>query len=214
MTTKTLKSVMAALSVLLSFSVHAHEVEVDGIYYFLNWDQTATVTYKGGDHWSNYSGSVVIPASFVNEGITYAVTSIGEMAFNDCWDLTSVSIPNSVTSIGNLAFSNCESLTNVVIPNSVTSIGREAFYNCSYLTAVHITDLAAWCKISFDNYNSNPLFYAQLLYLNGEKVTDLVIPNGITSIGDYAFISCSGLTTVDIPNSVTSIGDYAFEGCI
>ena len=117
-------------------------------------------------------------------------------------------IPNSITSIGNYSFSNCSGLISVTIPNSVTSIGNEAFYGCSGLTAVYITDLEAWCNISF--HYSNPLEYAQHLFLNGAEIKDLVIPNSVASIGRYAFYGCSGLTSVTIPNSVTTIGNSTF----
>ena len=145
--------------------------------------------------------------------IPNSVTSIGDWAFYKCSGLTSVTIPNSVTSIGQHAFDWCSGLTSVTIPNSVTSIGDYAFRDCDGLTSVHISDIAAWCNIDFDAYNSNPLDYAHHLYLNGEEVKDLVIPNSVTSIGDWAFYGCSGLTSVTIPNSVMSIGDYAFEDC-
>ena len=81
------------------------------------------------------------------------------------------------------------------------------------MTAVYITDLAAWCGIGFNTSDSNPLSYAHNLYLNGELVTDLVIPDSVTSIGWYAFYDCDGLTSVTIGDSVTSIGDDAFRGC-
>ena len=104
-------------------------------------------------------------------------------------------------------------ITSVTIRNSVTSIGIYAFSGCSGLTEVHITDLAAWCTIEFSNSSSNPLSYAHNLYLNDSLVTDLIIPDSVTSIGSYAFSGCRGLTSVTIGNSVTSIGSSAFYGC-
>ena len=124
----------------------------------------------------------------------------------------SYTIPNNVNSIGNSAFNSCR-LTSITIPNSVTSIGEGAFYNC-ILTSVNISDIAAWCKITFaDNSSSNPLHSAHHLFLNGVEIKNLVIPNNVTIIRGGAFYGCSGLTSVTIGNSVTSIGNYAFSGC-
>ena len=141
-----------------------------------------------------------------------SVTSIGDWAFARS-GLTSITIPDSVTSIGEYAFYGCDSLTSVTIGNSVTSIGYQAFYDCDSLTSVYITDIAAWCAIDFGSNEANPLSYANNLYLNGELVTDLVIPDSVTSIGSYAFYGCSSLTSITIPDSVTSIGDWAFYSC-
>ena len=145
--------------------------------------------------------------------ISESVTSIGDYAFRNCGSLTSITIPDSVTSIGNEAFFNCSSLTSITIGDSVTSIGSSAFYNCSSLTSVYINDIAKWCKISFNGSISNPLFYANNLYLNNELITTLVVPDSVTSIGNAAFEGCSSLTSITIPDSVTSIGDDAFRGC-
>ena len=142
-----------------------------------------------------------------------SVTSIGYEAFYNCSGLTSVTIGNSVTSIGKYAFYGCSGLTSITIPDSVTSIGDWAFEGCSGLKAVHISSIESWCNISFGNSNANPLYYAKNLYLNGELVTNLVIPNRVTSIGSYAFYRCSGLTSITISNRVTSIGNYAFDDC-
>ena len=142
-----------------------------------------------------------------------SVTSIGDHAFDDCSSLTEIVIPDSVTSIGDYAFDFCSRLTSVVIGDSVTSIGYEAFRGCSSLTAVYITDLTAWCKISFSGSYANPLCNAKNLYLNNELVTELIIPDSVTSIGAVAFYGCDSLTSVEIPDSVTSIGYQAFYNC-
>ena len=145
--------------------------------------------------------------------IPNTVTSIGSSVFNGCTKLTSISIPNGVTSIEGGTFFDCSSLTSIVIPNSITSIGPNAFYGCHSLTSVIISDIAAWCYISFSGVESNPLHYANRLFLNETEVKDLVIPNNVSCIGNYAFYDCGGLTSIEIPNSVNTIGNRAFMGC-
>ena len=141
------------------------------------------------------------------------ITTIGERAFCNRGSLTSVTIPDSVTTIGDSAFSNCDSLTSVTIPDSVTTIGGWAFGNCSSLTSVYISDISAWCNISFDDSYSNPLSNGCNLYLNNELVTDLTIPDSVTTIGFCAFYNCDSLTSVTIGDSVTTIGNSAFRDC-
>ena len=142
------------------------------------------------------------------------VTSIGSYAFYGCTGLTSVTIPSGVTSIGSSAFSGCTGLASVTIPGSVTSIGDSAFYGCSGLTSCNYTGtLAQWCNISFRSYASNPCYCAKKLCIQGQEIKDLVIPDGVTRIGSYAFYGCSGLTSVTIPSGVTIIGYMAFYGC-
>ena len=123
-------------------------------------------------------------------------------------------IPNSVTSIGDGAFGECSGLISITIPNSVKSIGGNAFAGCSGLQKVIVSDIAAWCGIIFGISNANPLVYAHHLYSDeNTEIKDLVIPNSVTSIGNYVFYDCSGLTSVTIPNSVTAVGESAFQGC-
>ena len=142
------------------------------------------------------------------------VTSIGDSAFFDCRRLNPVTIPDNVTSIGGRAFYGCSGLTSVTIGSGVTNIGDSAFSGCSGLTSVNYTGgIAGWCGISFGSNDANPLYSAHKLYINNELVTELAIPNSVTSIGSYAFYGCTGLISVTTPNSVTSIESYAFYGC-
>ena len=126
---------------------------------------------------------------------------------------TKLTIGDSITKIGLYAFDDFTTLTSVTIGNNVSEIAMYAFDNCSNLTSVYITDLSAWCKITFGNFDANPLNYAKNLYLKGNLVTELTIPSDVTTIKDYAFLNCSSLTSVTIPDSVTSIGNNAFYNC-
>ena len=184
------------LAILSSFSfAYAYDFKVNGIYYNITGGGTKVfVTYQSytnGSYISDYSGNVIIPSSVTYNGTTYVVAEIG-------WD----------------AFRDCTGLTSITIPNTITNIGEDAFRGCSGLIGVYITDFEQWCKTSFNNSNSNPLYNAHHLYLNGVEVKDLVIPNTITAINNYLFCGFSGLVSVTIPNSVTSIGNSSFSGCI
>ena len=132
----------------------------------------------------NSISSVIIP-----EGMT----SIGDYAFSDCENLTDVSIPFGITYIGKYAFRKCKKLTQITIPASVTCIGNCAFDNCLSLNIVNISSLFWWCKITFGDYVfNNPI----QLCLNNEAITELVIPDGINSIGNNTFRNCSSITRV------------------
>lgn len=174
-------------------------------------------------------------SNLANVSICDSVTSIGAYAFYYCSSLINASLGNGITNIGKNAFELCTSLTSINIPASVIYIGESAFNRCNVLNNVYITDLTAWCNISF-SLRSNPLRYAENLYLNENLITALVIPdeitkilpytfNGysslisvtihddVTTIGGDAFSGCSSLKNVSIPNSVTYIGDSAFSSC-
>ena len=175
---------------------------------------TYTLSYDGSKYSVSGIGTATEKNIFIpSEYNDMPVTGIGSYAFDGCTSITSVTIPSSVTSIGESAFNNCTSLTSVAIPSSVRMSGKDAFKGCTSLNDVYITDVAAFLKIYFESYHSNPFNYANNLYLNNELVTDLIIPSGVTSICDYAFEGCTSFTSVVIPGSVNSIGAEAFSYC-
>ncbi|MBE6529135.1 MAG: leucine-rich repeat domain-containing protein [Ruminococcaceae bacterium] len=221
-------------------------------------DRVTSIAYKAFNN-TKFFSSVIIPDS---------VTSIDTWAFEYCNGLKKVTIGNGLTIIADGTFYNCNYLESVVIGekvetickdafsrcynlisvtfkdnNRLKSIGRHAFYGCSSLTGVYITDIEAWCGVSFDigdyEETSNPIMRAKNLYMNGNLVKNLVIPKTVTSISRDAFYGCSCITSITfeagsqltqigyrafsrctgltgslvIPDNVNSIGDWAFEYC-
>ena len=152
-------------------------------------------------------------SSLTTINLPISIKSISRCCFRDCTNLTTMNIPKDVISIGSSAFYGCSSLAFISIPKSVTSIGSVAFCDCKRLKVVKISDLAAWCAISFADQYSNPLYYAGFLEVNDALIQNLDIPNSVILINNYAFISYKDLRSVKIPQSVTSIGENAFSGC-
>ena len=160
------------------------------------------------------SGTFTQCSSLTSITIPNSVTSIEMFTFSYCSRLASFTIPPTVTDIREHAFIGCSSLTSITIPNSLKSIGSSAFTHCNGLKKVIVPDIAAWCDINFSSDGSNPLDYAHHIYSDeNTEITDLVIPNSVKFIKEYAFSGCSGLTSVNISNNVTSIGYGAFSGC-
>ena len=183
----------------MGLSANAEESGTCGpdLRWYLTNDGVLTISGKGEMYdysddnrelWYEY----VIERIIIGDG----VTTIGENAFRDCSNLTSVTIPNSITEIGGRAFDNCSSLTSVTIPNSVTTISDNAFRGCISLTSVTIPNSVTTI--------GNSAFSACI------SLTSVTIPNSIKTIGDEAFQDCGSLTSVTIGNSVTTIGNNAF----
>ena len=175
------------MTLVLPIGACAYDAYINGIYYNFSGNE-AEVTSSNNP--GSYSGILVIPEFVGKDEKTYRVTSIGEDAFLDC-----------------------RTLTSITIPNYLTHIGSYAFFGCRSLTEVHIKDMEAWCKITFGESHSNPLYYAKHLYMNGQEIKDLTIPDSIATINNYAFYNCSDLKTITLPGSITSIGHDAFSWC-
>ena len=194
----------------------------------LDFDVTYQEVTMADGH--TYQCNTTIKNVVIEDGIT----SIGELAFAWCSSLTSITIPDSITSIHTGAFAWCPNLTNVTLQSGVTAICKGAFYECDSLASVTISSsvtsidsLAFYnCRslsditVAFDNpyyasvdgnlFNKNKTKLLQ--YATGKSDTAYTIPDGVTSIGEYAF-NCRSLTSVTIPDGVTSIGKGAFTYC-
>ena len=150
-----------------------------------------------------------------------AVRSIGESAFYQVSDLTSISIPDCVTSLDTRAFSGCSGLASVAIPNTVTRIGDFAFYVCQSLTTITIPgSVRSIGEFAFSASSLTSVIVPASVTSIGESafqdcrnLTSASISNSVTNIGKFAFNRCSNLTSVNIPDNVTSIEAYTFEGC-
>lgn len=150
----------------------------------------------------NYLTEVIIP-----EG----VVSIGSYAFSGT-GLKKLVLPESLTGIGSYAFYQ-SSLKELHFGSNIRTIGASAFHGCTSLSDVYIEDITAWAEIEFSSMYTNPLYYADNLYVNDVLTTEVVLNEGITRIGKYAFANFQGLTGITIPSTVTAIGDSAFRDC-
>lgn len=190
------------LSALLTttLSASAFDLELDGIYYnIISTTEKTVMTTPGNDSGpiNNVVGALVLPETVVIRGESYKVTEIGRRSFM-----------------------NNTALTSVTFPASITKVGYDAFWECPNLSKVEAASLQSWCNIDFEmdegaghGNPSNPLMYASHLFVNGNKIIDLIIPDGITEIKDWVFAYMTGLKSVKMPASVTTIGARAFLGC-
>ena len=199
---------------------------------FCTYD-TATLTvpkgtksvYQNTAGWRNFSRITDGTSSneFSKSGINYIVTSSNTVAVKSIDSyLKSVDIPSSVsnggssyqvTALAERSFEGRSNVTYLVIPSTITSIGEYAFIDCGSNMEVNIKNLSAWCNVTLGNEHSSPLSSAKTLHVDGVAVKNLTIPNGVSSISNYAFYQCRCITSLTIPTSVTSIGSSTFEDC-
>lgn len=213
----------------------AYDFIADSICYNVIGDNEVEVTYKGPQNYSGryYQGDVVVPATVEHDGIVYQVTQLGMYAFTNSNDLTSVTMPEGLKTIKKYSLSNCKLVTHYDIPASVTLIEGGAF-NGSGLERINV-DSANDCYCDVDGVLFNKQMTSILLHPVNRDST-YIIPDGVTTIGDYAFynnykliwvgipegvtaiehgafFNCSRLENIEFPNSLVTIGEEAFRGC-
>lgn len=204
--------------VLIPALVFAKAVEVNGVWYTLNSEdqQAEVVCYPEGEL---YTGDIVIPEHITYDDVEYTVSSIGTAAFINCFNLTSVYLPNSITYIGSAAFNACKNLEKIDIPNSVKKIDNFAFGN-SGIKSIEIPNSVDSLGLDvFGNCKKleSVVVGSGLKNIDGfsgcEKLSSITFSEGVETIGGYAFSGCKSLKKVILPNSVQSICKMAFDYC-
>ena len=211
--------ILIALMMLPPFA-SAEEVEIGGLWYSL--DATSKEAMVIESQRDSYSGDIVVPPTIIYGGVEYYVTSIGDEAFLQCTDLTSIAFPDKLTWIEEGAFCGCSALTSITIPNSVLAIGMEAFANCRGLTSATLpNNLKTLSQSVFLGCSSlasitipNSVTVIESMAFHGcTSLTSIIIPDNVTSIQSLAFRYCSNLVSITFSNSLTTIGEQAFYGC-
>lgn len=206
------------LAVWLGIGNMSASVKIGDLFYELDdANQTASVTSCTDNSYYKLT-AVTIPSGVTYNDVSYSVTGIDGWIFGDhCYQLESLSLPNSLIRIGEYAFSGCRSLTNVDIPNSVIEIGQYAFGEVPNVTYSGSATGSPWGARCLNGYVEGRLVYknsskTDLVICSYAETGDVVIPEGVVSIADWAFYSCR-IASVTIPSSVTSIGESAFSNC-
>ncbi len=166
---------------------------------------------------SKFTGSVVIPdkvgditvtalenngligCPFTEVTLPDTLTTIGNMAFQDCKNLISITLPEGVSNLGWGSFFNCEKLESVTLPDGIKAIEKNTFDGCSSLKSITIPDGVTYLGDS--------------VFENCSSLTSIEIPDNVTTVGQRAFRNCSSLMSITIPDTVESIGGGSFAGC-
>ena len=203
-------------SKLVSVSTIPDGVSVIGQYAFQGCIKLASINIPDGVQYID-SYSFRNCATLSSISIPEGVKVIWISAFEGCTGLTNLTVSDGVTYIGYSAFAGCSSLENIFLPENIVNIeDNEAFDGCTSISKLYLKNLNSY--LYHDKYGRgwNVLQSTEKdihLYINGDEITELVIPSGIDYIRSYAFRNCANLTSLTIPEGVTSIGHSSFEGC-
>lgn len=162
-----------------------------------------------------YAGQLYLNGELVTElVIPNGINIIKKYAFFGCSSIKRVIIPEGVTTIGDDAFGNCENLEEIDIPKTLVSVKKGFLNHKSGVRRINISNVEAWMNIDFQTNFSNPLVYAHNLYLNGDPVTDVIIPGSIDTVNAFAFMGCHTLRTVTVSPGIRKIGGSSFAECV
>ena len=218
---KQLRFLCASLLMMMCMSIHAQTTTT------FTYTATEKITrFEDEGFKSLFVGATAVQSHTYDAGtkagtVVYEgeVTALGNNALQFQSALTSIVIPEGVTSIGYKAFYQCTNMTTIKLPKSLKLIGDVSgltFDGCIGLAngKFIIDDIAWWCALDIKGCFSNPIYYAKHIYSDEDtEITNLVIPEGVTSIGHDAFYRCEGITSISFPSTLESIGASAFNSC-
>lgn len=215
------KFLLVIVCAICSVTVYGYDFQNNGIYYNKLSDNQVEVTYLDlkRANANAYTGDVVIPATVTHEATTYRVVAVGDLAFDMCWKVTSVTLPQGIVRIGEMAFMNCTAVTSITIPDSVTELGVAAFSGCRELKAINIPNgitsiaerLCNGCSsLTSIKIPDTVTIIDKAAFSGCSSLKSVVIPDNVTTICERAFSSCSSLTSVTMPNTLSVIKDRAF----
>ena len=201
----------------------------------MNSDSTARVVLFDGTNYhtypSNYivtnaetltfdftkiTGTTYTKSNIVRLEIPKGITTVPSKLFQSNTSLIELKISDDVTLVESYAFDSCKALKTINFGTGLKTVKDAGFKDLKVIEYVNVPSLEAWLNIEFQHpYErmSNPVHYAKKLYINGELLTNLVIPEGTTAIKLRMFSNCESIKTVSVPKSVTKFGKHAFEGC-
>lgn len=215
----------------VSFNSVTYKVTAIGNQAFFNCEELTDISLPKSletieaDAFSNCIAltSVTIPDNIRNvDKTSFTGANLQELYIGDCinqigmaafYFVPTVHLMSSITKINDVAFEDADGLRNIYIPNSIKEIEANAFAFCGNLQGVYIDDLANWCEIKFGNQYANPTSKAGEIWVNGNHITNLEIPDGVKLINDYAFYGCKQIYELKISDSVEKIGKSAFHEC-
>ena len=222
------RSIIAVAIMMLSLQAMAYDFpythQGKTLYYNMTSENTVAVTYYSyiSDSNNYVNGDVVIPSTVEYNGTTYSVASIDSWAFDCCYSLTSVSIPNSVTAIGTGAFYWCLFISSINIPEGITSLENHTFYACLSLTDIVIPNTVntigkyafAYCEdLASIQLPSSLTELDTCAFYHCKSLNAVSFPNGLTRIGAWAFDSCVNLSNITLPEGLTTMEKFAFREC-
>ena len=234
-----MKKLILLLTVLFG-AANMYGFEVNGILYNITSETNRTVEVTHKDFKGNYQGEIIIPESIKYNGKTYTVTAIGDNAFYNCYNMTSITIPKTIVSVGKHAFYDCiriasvilycktvgswftekSSLKTVVLGKGVEKVGNNAFARCGITSLSIANTVNTIGEYAFQQTSISSLVIPSSVKTIGkgafescQRLEKVEIANGLEAIPNYAFVNCRNLVSVTIPPSITSIGYKAFKEC-